>query len=437
MRQRYRPPAVSDLRRFIEEQERLGRVERVERELDVGGEAARELARREGRIVLLERLRGYTTPVVGGVAGTRELMAAAVGARPEEAVRVLADRMEHLGEVRRVADGPCLEHTVEGRPEVASVVPLLVYDPGSPQPYTSSSVIVARSGSGDANLSFHRMMYLGGNRFSVRVVPRHLRAILDEGGGRAEVAVIMGVHPAISLSAATSGPPDFDELAMAASILGGLEVVEIDGLPVPAGAELVLRGRFTGELAEEGPFVDLTGTLDGVRQQPVLEVERIHHREGFLYHAIVPGGAEHRLLMGTPQEPRILRAVANAFPRVRAVALTAGGCSWLHAAVAIEGARPGQARNVALAALGAHPSLKRVVVVDEDIDVHDAEQVEWAIATRVQPDRDVVVVPGARGSSLDPSRRATDSTTAKWIIDATIPPGGDRAEFVRAEASWS
>lgn len=424
---------MQDLRTFIEAQEELGRVERVSRELNVEVEAAWELTRRQGKLVVLEHLAGYSTAVVGGVAGSRELMAAAIGAEPAEAVRALADKMDQPGPIEIMRSGPCLENTVEGDPRVRDVVPLLVHDPGSPKPYTSASVIVARSKEQGVNLSFHRMMYLGESCFSVRVVPRHLRMILDEGGGQAEVAVIMGLHPAISLAAATSGGPEFSELAMASSLLGGLEVVDLDGLLVPAGAELVMVGRFTGELAEEGPFVDLTGTLDGVRQQPVLEISRIHHRDDFLYHAIVPGGVEHRLFMGTPQEPRILRAVSNTFPRVREVALTAGGCGWLHAVVAIERPREGQARNVAMAALGAHPSLKRVVIVDEDVDAHDAEQVEWAIATRVQADRDVVIIPGARGSSLDPSRSVERSTTAKWIIDATIPAGRERSEFVKAE----
>jgi UbiD family decarboxylase len=226
-----------------------------------------------------------------------------------------------------------------------------------------------------------------------------------------------------------------DELELAAALLGSLEVVDLDGLLVPAHTEIVIRGRFTGELADEGPFVDLTGTLDGVRQQPVLEVTALYCRPGFAYHTIVPGGLEHRLLMGCPQEPRMHRAVANAVPCLSRVVLTAGGCNWLHAVVCLAEPRPGQARNAAMAALGAHPSLKRVVVVDNDIDPDNAQQVEWAVATRVRPDQDIVIVPGCRGSSLDPSRNPEDNTTAKWIIDATRPSDAPRSDFVRAEAS--
>jgi UbiD family decarboxylase len=179
--------------------------------------------------------------------------------------------------------------------------------------------------------------------------------------------------------------------------------------------------------------VDLTGTLDGVRQQPVLQVATVYRRPGVLYHTLVPGGLEHRLLMGMPQEPRIHEAVANAVPCLNEVALTAGGCNWLHAVVALKNPRQGQARNAGMAALSGHPSLKRVVVVDDDIDIYDAEQVEWAIATRVQPERDLIVVPGCRGSSLDPSRDTAAGTTGKWIVDATIGAGRQRGEFLRAE----
>jgi len=425
---------MTELRRFIEEQERLGQVERVTEPLSTSGSAARVTTERQGRIVILENIDGHDAAVVSGVAGSRSLLAAAIGAAPAEAIALLAQKMETRGHVVKTAEAPFLDNAIND-PDLSAHVPLLRYDPGSEQPYTSASIVVARSERHGQNLSFHRMMYLGSNRFSVRIVPRHLKMILDEAGGRARVAVIFGVHPAICLAAATSGNPGFDELELAASLLGGqLEAYDLDGLLVPAAAEIVFDGVIdANELAQEGPFVDLTGTLDGMRQQPVLTVNRLYYRSKPLYHTIVPGGQEHRLLMGTPQEPRILRAVENAFPRISGVSLSSGGCNWLHAVVALARPRLGQARNVAMAALGAHPSLKRVVVVDDDVDIHDAEQVEWAIATRVQPADDVVIIPGARGSSLDPSRHVESSTTSKWIIDATIPEGRERSEFVLAE----
>ena len=424
--------AMRDLRGFIQEQERLGRVLRVSEPVDPVGEAGRILSRSEGRIVVLEQLRGHAVPVVGGVSSSRELVAAALAVAPAEVVTTLRHARQHPQSVVAIQDAPFLQAGLEGS-DVGEAVPMLTFRPGADHPYTTSTIIAARSHRYGMNLSFHRMMYLGDNRFSVRIVPRHLSLILQEGDGEAEVAVLVGVHPAVSLAAATSASPEFDELQMASALVGGLETVELDGLTVPAHTELVMRGRIVSELAEEGPFVDLTGTLDGVRQQPVLEVTTLYRRPELIYHTLVPGGREHRLLMGLPQEPRIHEAVANAVPCLKEVALTGGGCNWLHAVVALSSPRPGQARNAGMAALSGHPSLKRVVVVDDDIDIHDAERVEWAIATRVQPSRDLIVVPECRGSSLDPSRDTETSTTDKWIVDATIPAGRERQEFLRAE----
>jgi len=202
---------------------------------------------------------------------------------------------------------------------------------------------------------------------------------------------------------------------------------------VPAEAELVLEGRITKRTASEGPFPDLTGTLDGVREQPVIEIDCITHRRDPIYHALLPAGLEHRLLMGMPREPTILTEV-NRVVRCTDVLVTPGGASWLHAVVQIDKRGPDEGRRAIEAAFGGHGSLKHVVVVDTDVDIHDPQQVEWAIATRLQADRDLVVLEDQPGSSLDPSRSqhpGEKARTAKMGLDATIPWGADRADFSR------
>lgn len=423
----------NDLRGFLALARGAGLVTDVPGPVRARYQIARHLYDRPDRVLVFESVEGCAVGAVGGVAGRRDLLGLAMGVAPGALVphmaKALAGRGVPPGETS-AAPG-FAAHVVE-RPDLFQEVPPVVFYPQGERAYFSAGIIAARSARHGMNYSFHRMMFLGGNRLVVRVVPRHLKMILDEGSGQARVAVLLGVHPALSVAAACSGPPDLDELDLAGRLLGApLPACDLEGLRVPAGTEIVLLGRFTGELAEEGPFVDITGTLDGLRQQPVLEIDRLYRREGALCPVILPGGSEHRLLMGLPQEPRIWNVVANAVPGLRGLALTSGGCAWLHAVVAIASRTPGEGKNAGLAALTGHPSLKRVVVVDDDIDPTDAEQVEWAIATRCQPDRDVIVVPGARGSSLDPSRDVATETTAKWIIDATRPVGADPAEFLR------
>jgi len=202
----------------------------------------------------------------------------------------------------------------------------------------------------------------------------------------------------------------------------------------PADSELVLEGRISHEReATEGPLVDITGTYDIKRSQPVVEVINVMHRKGYIYQALLPGGAEHRLLMGLPREAAIYEAVSRVVPRVRAVNLSIGGCGWLHAIISIEKQTDGDAKNAILSAFSAHPSLKHVVVVDANVDVFNLDDVEWAIATRFQADEDLVILRNVRGSSLDPSADQERAITSKMGIDATRPLSKPREGFERAE----
>jgi 2,5-furandicarboxylate decarboxylase 1 len=163
-----------------------------------------------------------------------------------------------------------------------------------------------------------------------------------------------------------------------------------------------------------------------------VEINSLHLRPDPKIRVVVPGRREHAHLMGLPQEPRIHRIVENTVPTVQEIVLTPGGCSWLHGVVAIEKRTEGDAKNAGLAALAAHPSMKRVVVVDEDIDPADSDAVEWAIATRVQADEDVETIENAKGSSLDPSQDFETGTLTKWVIDATVPENREQSDFAEA-----
>jgi UbiD family decarboxylase len=198
---------------------------------------------------------------------------------------------------------------------------------------------------------------------------------------------------------------------------------------VPAYSEIILKGRITEEKVEEGPFVDITGTYDRKRVQPVVEIDKIYMSENPIFHLILPGGLEHYMLMGLPREPLIYRSVSQVVSRVHAVRLTEGGCCWLHGLVSITKNREGDGINAILAAFSGHPSMKKVIIVDDDVDIFDDRQVEWAVATRFQADRGLVVIRNAAGSTLDPS---ADGVTSKIGIDATKPyraEGFDKASI--------
>ena len=273
-------------------------------------------------------------------------------------------------------------------------------------------------------------MQLDDKRFAVRVVEeRDMDMYLKRAGGELEVAICIGNHPSLLLAASTSLDITIDELEIANS-LRELQLVKCSkvDLEVPADCEIVLEGRITNELVDEGPFLDLTGTYDIVRKQPVIEINHFTHAKNPIYQALLPGGLEHKLLMGLPREPAIYSEV-NKVCECKNVLITPGGCSWLHGLVQIHKRSQEDGRKAIEAAFRAHKSMKHVVIVDEDIDIYDLNSVEYAIATRFQASKDMVLKRD-KGSSLDPSANQVTRETTKVGIDATIPFDKDRSHFL-------
>jgi 2,5-furandicarboxylate decarboxylase 1 len=237
-----------------------------------------------------------------------------------------------------------------------------------------------------------------------------------------DVAVCVGNSPNVLAAAATSVDLGVDELTIA-NALEPVPVVKartVD-LYIPAEAEFVLEGTvYLDRTHAEGPFVDLTETYDIVRNEPVFVVKAITHRKDAIWHALLPGALEHKLLMGMPREPTIFKRV-NQVVKCLDVNINPGGCSWLHAIVQIEKHAEDDGRKAILAAFEGHRSCKHVYVVDKDINIYDPLEMEWAMATRFQGDRDMIVLDKAPGSSLDPSSEPKTHNTTRVGFDLTKP----------------
>ncbi len=398
---------------------------KIDKEVSVNLEAAEFMKKYPKETIIMENISESGMKVISGICNTREKIARAINTDVAGITQKIMDAINNPVPINDFKNlGDCFDVS---KPADLNEIPILTYYLRDGGPYITSGVIIAKDPeTGIRNASIHRMLLLGKDKLTARIVPRHLYTYhkraeeLDE---PLELAIAIGMHPATLLATTTSVPINVDELEVANHFHQGemklikCETVDLD---VPE-CEILLEGRMLPhERAEEGPFVDLTDTYDVVRMEPVIELERMHYRHDSMYHAIMPAGLEHKLLQGLPQEPRIFSAVQNTLPTVKNVALTEGGCCWLHAAVSIQKQTQGDGKNVIMAALAAHPSLKHCVVVDEDIDIFDAEDVEYAIATRVKGDEDILIVPGARGSSLDPCAKP-DGTTTKVGVDATKP----------------
>ena len=388
-------------------------------ELSSEFEVAKVLRKYPKDTVIVKNVKGFDIPVISGICNTRDKIAKSINCEVSEITEKIIEAMEKPIKVDKFTDFSEYDNL-----EVdLDKIPILTHYKRDGGAYITAGVVFARDPeTGVQNASIHRMMVLDNKRLVIRIVPRNLYTYFQRAqklGEDLDIAIAIGMDPAILLASTTSIPIDYDEMDVANAFKGGeLELIKCGDLNVPQ-ADIILEGKISvTETVAEGPFVDLTDTYDIIRDQPIINLETMHIKKDAVYHAIIPAGFEHKLLQGLPQEPRIFKAVKNAVPTVENVVLTEGGCCWLHAVVSIRKQTEGDGKNAIMAALSAHPSLKHCVVVDTDVNVFDAEDVEYAISTRVKGDRDIMIVPNVRGSSLDPVAES-DGTTTKIGVDAT------------------
>lgn len=412
------------LRKFLSKLDRENEILRIDREVSTDYEIARELDRLDGGpAVIFEKVKNHDMKIVGNVCGSRKRIALGLGIKSNQILHRMLKALSNPRKPKKASEAPVQEFVQEDFD--ARELPILKHFEKDGGPYVTSSIFVAEDNEGNRNLSFHRLQLIDQKRFAIRLVPRNLYQMFmsaEETGDSLEVAAVLGVHPAIALAAATSLPYGVDEYGIAGNLHEGLELVDCKtvDLSVPACAEIVLEGHLLpGERALEGPFADITGSYDAIREQPIFEVKCLTRRDDVFYQAILPGSTEHRLLMGMPREPLIFREVEKV-ARPKDVLLTPGGCGWLHAVVSISKQGEDDGKRAIDAAFKAHPSLKHVVIVDDDIDIHDMQQVEWAIATRSRADRNTVVKSEVKGSSLDPTADSETGLGSKMGIDATM-----------------
>ncbi|MGC8570178.1 MAG: UbiD family decarboxylase [Caldivirga sp.] len=359
-------------------------------------------------------------------------MALRVSSIEEAYIRLLNAEANPL-EPREINDFPLIRLS-----EVdLSKLPIPRFFEKEPGPCLTSGVVL---GLGEyVNASFHRLTVIDKDKFVIRLVPRHLYRIFNDNKAKGldtPIAIVWGIHPAFLLASASSPPYGVSELGVANRLMNGeLRVFKLsNGIPVPVDAEVVMEGFILKDVEhDEGPCVDVMGTYDVVRRQPVVKITAVYVKPNPIVHVLVAGDAENSVLMGFEKEAKIWSAV-RAVADVKAVRLTKGGGGWLHAVVSIRKTVEGEGKNAILAAFAAHPSLKHVVVVDDDVNVDDLNEVEWAIATRFRADEDLVIIEGVRGSSLDPAAiNQSIGLTTKMGIDATRPLSKDAWRFERAK----
>jgi 2,5-furandicarboxylate decarboxylase 1 len=420
-----------NLRNFLAKLEKEGKLTRIKKEVSTKYEIANIIYSLDEKPVIFENVKGYSMPIFAGITSDRDIIAEGLGTTKEKLLfkQVEALRKPILPKI--VSKAPCQEVIVKN-PDL-NILPLLFHLDGDGGKYGSATVATIKDPDTGRNVSYHRLMMIGKNKFTARLIAkRQTRTTYDKVKGDLEMAVCIGNSVAVMVAASLGPPSGVDEFSIA-NALDKTDLVKCitKDLEVPAESEIVIEGRLTKEVDREGPFVDLTETRDFERKEPVFVVDCITHRKDAMYQALIPGRFEHKTLMGMPKEPTIYDEVSK-FVECKNVYVTMGGGSWLHGVVQIKKKNPDDGKKAIEAAFNGHKSMKHVVIVDDDVDIYNPIAVEWAIATRFQGDKDLVIKPDQPGSSLDPSSKqepGKKALTCKVGVDATIPSDVDKSKY--------
>jgi 2,5-furandicarboxylate decarboxylase 1 len=389
------------------------------------------------RATLFPRPDGHAIPVVSGLVSDRAWMAEAMGVEPAEVLARFQDAALNPIPWRETTAAAPVHETVHRQVNLERLLPLPTHNEHDSGPYVTAGLMITRNPrTGRQNVSIHRCQVSGPNRLGVLLLPRHAHMFFEmaeQGGRPLEAAIVVGIDPLTLLASQAIVPIDVDELTIAGALhRQPLTVVKCltSELRVPAEAEIVIEGRLLPRVREpEGPFGEFPQYYGERAERHVMEIDAVTHRKDAIFHTIVGGGLEHLLLGAIPREATLLAHLQRSFPNVRDVHLAQGGVCRYHLYVQIRKRQEGEAKNIMLGAFAGHYDVKHVIVVDEDVDIHNPNEVEWAVATRFQADRDLVIVAESQGSKLDPSTR--NGVGAKMGLDATKPLAASEMTFKR------
>jgi UbiD family decarboxylase len=422
-----------DLRAFMRALEARGELVRVREpvspEFEIGL-ICKKLNDARGPAALFEGIPGSPMPVLANLFPTRQRVALALGIDERDLIPHWLDCLQRPVEPTLVAEGPCQEVVIEA-PDLTALLPRLIWHPQDGGPMITLGMSICRDpDSGIRNLGLYRLQMQGGDRlgFNSRP-PQHAgvaQAKAEARGEPLEVAVVMGGDPALYLASQAVGSYELDELALAGAFRNApvpLVKCKTVDLEVPATAEIVLEGEVLPNVREmEGPFGEFTGYYSAAAPRGVMRVKAMTRRTNPIYLGTYEGKppVNTHVLQAVAREPIFFADVRRSVcPTVKDLVVTEAGCASLHVIVSIKQLRAGQARNVGFELIKSN-LVKHVVVVDEDIDVRDPAAVEWAIATRVQGAKDILVAPRTAGMPLDPSQYDFPSGLGdKVIVDAT------------------
>src|SRR6266850_1577404 len=372
--------ASPDLRSWLQRLAATGRLAVARNGISLIDELAAVSKKLElERAVMFPRPGGHAMAVVSNLFVDRSWVADSIGVPTEDLLARFQQAVRQPLPWIEVKDAAAQE-VVHRDVDLLKLLPIPKHNEHDSGPYITAALLIARNPkTGVQNVSIHRCQVSGPDRIGVLLLPRHTHhyfRMAEEAGEALEIALVIGVHPACILASQAIAALDEDEMEIAGALMGApVEMVKCktNRVRVPAHAEIVIEGRILPKIREaEGPFGEFPQYYGPRANREVIHVDAVTHRANAIFHTIVGGGMEHLLLGEIPRE---------------------------------------------------------ATLVDLDVDIDDPHEIEWAVATRFQADRDLLVVSGAQGSKLDPSSQ--EGISAKMGIDATKPVEAEVMKFKR------
>ena len=429
-----------DWRTLLDKWEKEGQIKHINEEVKKEYEISTLMIELEKEnkypIVQFDNVENNKIPVITNILGTRERFADAMGITGENVAEEYAKRIKNrIDQTKTIENPPFMANTMTGEEIDLYKLPIITHFPIDAGAYLTSGLVIAKDPTTNSEtLGFHRMQLKGKDKLGISLHSRqrlweyHRRS--EEKGENLEAAIVIGVHPNISLGSQALVPYHKGKYGAIAGLFEE-ELIVADcstvDVQVPAYAEIVIEGEILANVHEkEGPFAEFTNYACHRSTENVFKVKAIHYRKNPVFHDLTPGfSSEHITVVAIQREGDVLNALRQTLPNVKAVSCPVSSCGIFHCYISMKKIAEGQAMQAIFAAFAVDHHIKLAVVVDEDVDVFNEQEVLWAIATRLQADKDVIIIPQhmGMGETLDPS---TDelSRTSKMGMDATKPLSG-------------
>lgn len=421
--------AIRGLKEFVQSMEDSGDLQRVSTPVDPRFEIAAiisQVCQREAPVLLFERVKGYSMPLIANLLGTKDRLALALGIGEEELQKGLLPNLDKRITPYLLQDqNDRFVFTPKKTSGILDLLPILTYYEKDSGPFITSGITSARHPvTGEFGRGLHRMEVRGNAELGITLNNPPLSDIYNhhrENGTRMEIATAIGIDPAILVGTVLKMPGTIDKLAGVGGLMGAAlptESAETVDIEIPAYTEITIEGYIDPtEEEKEGTLGEVSGYYLSFKS-PTIHVTCISHRKEPYYQALLPWGLEVDHLLSFVYGLNFIPKMRMMFPSLSKIHFVPGTYG-SHAVMSIESDNRGEIRSALTMALSV-PNIKKVVVVNTDVDPNDPMAVEWAMATRFQADRDLIVIPNLKGQVIDPTS-GEGFTTTKIGIDATRP----------------